>query len=80
MEQIEAAISSKSESCSCANASEHIARLREMARLEDTENVEQILKLVSDVKRFRLVMLLLNASPLCVCEISTALQIEQTLT
>jgi ArsR family transcriptional regulator len=80
MERIKAAIDSKPEGCTCSNATEHIAKIREMSNLENPEDVDIILKLMSDVKRFRLLKLLLKTSPLCVCEISTALQIDQTLT
>ena len=80
MERIKAAIDSKPEGCTCSNASEHVAKMKEMSRVENPDNLDKILKLVSDVKRFRLLKLLLKTSPLCVCEISTALQIDQTLT
>lgn len=79
MERIEAAIASKVESCTCESASEHVARLREMSKLQRGEHVELVLKQVSDLNRFRLLKLLMKSSPLCVCEISAALQIEQTL-
>jgi len=79
MERIEAAIASKVESCSCKSASEHVAKLREMSKLQRREHVELVLKQVSDLNRFRLLKLLMKSSPLCVCEISAALQIEQTL-
>ncbi len=80
MKRIEAAIASKVESCTCESASEHVKKIREMSKVEKSEQVELVLKQVSDLNRFRLLKLLMKTSPLCVCEISTALQIDQTLT
>ncbi len=80
MEQIEAAISSKPKRCVCSSATEHITKLRELSRLKDIEGVEKILRMVSDTKRVRILKLLLGTSPLCVCEISMALEMDQTLT
>ena len=80
MKRIEAAIASKVESCTCESANEHVKKLREMSKVEKAKQVELVLKQVSDLNRFRLLKLLVKTSPLCVCEISTALQIDQTLT